>query len=346
MNVLVTGGAGFIGSALVERLLAGGHRVAVVDDLSSGDRGRVPAQASFFEVDVGAAELDRVFAAAAPRAVVHLAAVSCVAESVRAPGRAAAVNVSGTVNVLGRCAAHGVRRFVFASSGGALYGDSAPLPTPEDWPASPVSPYGTSKASAEARVAAMGRDARMGYAILRYGNVYGPRAGSGRGAGVIPAFCGAVLAGVAPVIHGDGLQERDYVHIDDAVGAALRALAFDGDGVFNIGAGESRTVREVFRAVAAAARYRGGAAFAAAPPGEVRRSRLDVQRARRRLGWTARVAFDDGIARTLRALRGHLPGSRRFSTPRSSRPGVPRSANGRRSRSQGTDRGRANPGAA
>ena len=133
-------------------------------------------------------------AASALRAVVHLATVSDVAESVRAPRRAAAVNVGGTVNVLGRCAAHGVRRFVFASTGGALYGDSAPLPTPEDWPPSPLSPYGASKAAAEARVAAMARGVGMGYAILRYGNVYGPRTGPGRSAGVVPAFCRAVFS--------------------------------------------------------------------------------------------------------------------------------------------------------
>ena len=301
MNVLVTGGAGFIGSRLVARLLAAGHRVSVVDDLSTGDRGRVPAEAELFEVDVVAAALDRAFAAAAPRAVVHLAAVSDVAASVCDPARAAAVNVGGTVNVLGRCAAHGVRRVVFASTGGALYGDAAPLPTPEDWPPSPPSPYGASKAAAEARVAALAGGAGMGVAILRYGNVYGARGGAC--AGVVPAFCRAVLAGVPPAIHGDGLQERDYLYVDDAVAATERALAFDGDGVFNIGTGSSRTVREVFEAVAAAAGYRGGPAFAAAPPGEVRRSRLDVRRARQRLGWSARVGFADGVAGTLRELR-------------------------------------------
>ncbi len=307
MNVLVTGGAGFIGSRLVARLLAAGHRVSVVDDLSTGDRGRVPAGARLFEVDIVAAALDRAFAASAPGAVVHLAAVADVAESVRAPGRAAAVNVGGTVKLLGRCAAHGVRRFVFASTC-AVYGDSAPLPTPEDWPPAPPSPYGTSKAAAEARVAAMASGAGMRYAILRYGNVYGPRGGPC--AGVVPAFCRAVLAGVPPTIHGDGLQERDYLHVDDAVAATVRALAFDGDGVFNIGTGTSRTVREVFEAVAAAAGYRGGPAFAAAPPGEVRRARLDVRRARERLGWTARMAFAGGVAATLRELRAAAGGGR------------------------------------
>lgn len=298
MDVLVTGGAGFIGSALVAGLLAAGHRVTVVDDLSTGNPARVDRRAAIVEADVGSADLAGAFATA-PEAVFHLAAQSSVGESVRAPLRTAAVNVSATVNLLEQCAAHGVRRFVFGSTGGALYGDPAPLPTPEDHPPSPVSPYGASKAAAESFVAAMSRAAGMRFTILRYANVYGP--GEAARASVVTAFCRAVLDGVRPVIHGDGLQQRDYVYVDDVVEANLRALEWRDGGVFNIGTGTARTVRQVFDAVAAAAGYRGGPAFAEARPAEVRDSCLDVRRAQRLLGWSARVPFGEGIQRCLRS---------------------------------------------
>ena len=194
-------------------------------------------------------------------------------------------------------AAHGVRRFVLASTGGALYGDAAPLPTPESEPPAPASPYGASKAAAEAWAAAMTGLAGMRCTILRYGNVYGPGQ-AGDGSGVVAAFARAMLGGEPPVIYGDGLQERDYVHVADVVDAHLRALG-GGEGVFNLGTGTARTVREVFEAVAAATGYGGAPVHAPARPGELRRSCLDVRRAARVLGWTARVPFADGIARTV-----------------------------------------------
>ena len=299
MNVLVTGGAGFIGSALVERLVAAGHRVAVIDDCSSGTPERVSAGAALHEADIATADLGAAFRSAAPQTVVHLAARSSVAESVRAPGRNAAVNVCGTVNLLEQCMAHGVGRFVFASTGGALYGDGAPLPTPESHPPAPVSPYGASKAAAEAYVGAMGRAAGMRCTTLRYGNVYGPGQAAGGEAGVVAAFARAMLEGVRPVIYGDGRQARDYVYVDDVVEAHLAVLDEDGEGVFNLGTGRARTVREVFEAVAGAARYEGEPVHAPARSGDLRRSCLDAGRAKRVLGWRPRVAFADGIGRTV-----------------------------------------------
>ena len=303
MNILVTGGAGFIGAALVERLVGAGHRVAVVDDCSTGIADRVCARATLHEADIAGPELGAVFAAAAPQAVFHLAARTSVAGSVSAAGRDAAVNVCGTVHVLEHCAAHGVRRFVFGSTGGALYGDPAPLPTPEDHPPAPVSPYGASKLAGEAYVATMSRLAGMRYTILRYGNVYGPGQGARGEAGVVAAFARAMLEGVRPAVHGDGRQQRDYVYVGDAVEAGLRALDGEGDGVFNIGTGRARTVREVFEAVAAAAGHGGEPEHREARPGEVRRSCLDPRRAGRVLGWRARVPFAEGIGRTVGAMR-------------------------------------------
>ena len=311
MNVLVTGGAGFIGAALAERLVAGGHRVAVVDDGSGGDARRLHGVAAFLEADVSDADLGGFLAATKPEAVMHLAAQADVGESLRAPRRGAVVNVCGTVNVLQHSAAAGVRRFVLASTGGAIYGNSAPRPTPETCPARPLSPYGASKAAAETYVLAMSPPAGMRYTILRHGNVYGPGRGLSGGPGVVSAFARAMLRGERPVIYGDGLNERDYVHVSDVAEAHLHALHADGDGVFNIGSGRPRTVRDVFAAVARAAGYGGDPVHMEARPGEQRRSCLDVSRARRVLGWQAAVPFELGIAQTVASLRADAAGERR-----------------------------------
>ncbi len=303
MNVLLTGGAGFIGSALLDRLVAEGHRVAVVDDCSAGDADRAARAAAFHRADISAAGLGGIFAAEAPEAVFHLAARTGVGESVRDPLRSAAVNVCGTVRVLRHSLASGVRRFVFASTGGALYGAAAPLPTPEEAPVDPLSPYGASKAAAETYVRTMGRLGGMRCAILRLANVYGPGQGTFGESGVVAAFARAMFDGARPSIHGDGLAERDYVHVRDAVEAHVLALHASGDGVFNIGSGTARTVLEVYGAVARAAGYAGQPVHRQARPGEARRACLDVRRARRVLGWTAAVPFAEGIAETVRAMR-------------------------------------------
>ncbi len=300
---MVTGGAGFIGAALVGRLVTAGHRVSVVDDCSSGCAARVEAAATLHRADIVNDDLAAVFACAAPEAVLHFAAQSGVAESVARPCENAMVNVCGTARVLERCAAHGVARFVLASTGGALYGEGTGAAAREDAAPAPVSPYGASKAAAELYTVSLSRLAGMRWTILRYANVYGAGDERRREPGVVTAFARAMLDGAAPAVHGDGLQERDFVHVDDAVEAVLAALQAEGDGTYNIASGRSRTVREVFAAVAAAAGYEGVAVRAAARPGAVRRSRLDVGRAREVLGWTARVDFGEGVERTVQSLR-------------------------------------------
>ena len=317
MNVLITGGAGFIGSALARALLADGHRVTVLDDGSSAlepvDSPAVnppgAAAPARVEADVTDPGIGAAFAAARPEAVIHLAALASVVESLRAPLRCTAVNVSGTVNVLQHSLACGVRRFVFASTGGALYGESPSGAMPETAPCAPTSPYGASKAAAEAYVGAMSRAGAMRYAILRLGNVYGAVPGGAAGPGVVAAFARAMLAGRRPVIYGDGLSERDFVHIDDVVKAHLAALALSGDGVFNIASGRARTVRQVFDTVAGAAGYPGEPRYAPPRPGELRLSRLDAARARRELGWRAKVAFERGVVHTLASMRDPAAGA-------------------------------------
>ena len=332
MNILVTGGAGFIGSALVARLVGAGHRVTAVDDCSAGSASRVCAGAGFHRADVATSALAGAFASCAPEAVVHLAARTRVAGPPARLAQEAAANVRGTRNVLAHCAAGGVRHFVFASSGGALYGDGAPLPTPEDRPPAPVSPYGASKAAGEAWVMALGRRAGMRCTILRYANVYGPGRPGHASPDVVTAFARAMLAGARPVVYGDGRSVRDYVHVDDAVEAAVLALAAGRAGVFNIGTGTARSVAEVFEALAAAAGYEGEPVHAPARPGELARSCLDARLAARALGWRPRVAFAEGVEGTVRALRppARRPG-RGSGPPVGTAPGAhtaPRGAHG------------------
>ncbi len=302
MRTLVTGGAGFIGSHIVDALVEAGHEVALVDDFSTGKPAYVSSGAVVHQADIRAPELAAAFANASPEVVFHVAAHASVSESVRDPQRDAEVNVLGTLNVLRECAAHGVGRIVFSSTGGALYGEPERLPADERHPARPLSPYGASKASGEAYVAAMSQLAGMRYAVLRYANVYGPRQDPNGEAGVVAIFIGSMLAGKQPTIYGDGFHERDYVYVDDVVRANLLAMESARDGAFNIGTGRGTTVREVFDACASATRYAGEPRYAPERQGDVRRVYLDAALAGRELGWRAEVGFAEGIARVVAAM--------------------------------------------
>ena len=299
----MTGGAGFIGSHLVDRLVADGHGVAVVDVLATGKRTNVNPQAALYEIDVRSPALAAAFEAARPEAVFHVAAHASVSESVRDPMHDAEVNVLGTLNVLQQCAAYGVKRIVFSSTGGALYGEPERLPADEEHPVRPLSPYGASKAAAEAYVRTLCALSGIRHTILRYGNVYGPRQDPFGEAGVVAIFASAMLRGQRPTIFGDGSHERDYVYVDDVAQANVLALARDEDGVYNIGTGQGATVAQVFDALAGATDYGGGAEHAAERPGDVRRIYLDVRRAERELGWRATAPLGEGIRRTVDAMR-------------------------------------------
>ncbi|MGH7691769.1 MAG: NAD-dependent epimerase/dehydratase family protein [Candidatus Dormibacteria bacterium] len=303
MRVAVTGGAGFIGSHLSDRLLADGHQVVVIDDLSSGRREQVSPEASFHRLSVTSEWLPRVVRRERPEVIYHLAAQIDVRASVSDPLRDASVNVLGTVRLLEAAVRAGVRRLVFVSSGGAIYGDTQLLPTPETHPLRPDSPYGAAKAAGEAYLSAFANSFGLETAVLRPGNVYGPRQDPRGEAGVIAIFAGMLLTGNAPLINGDGLQTRDYVFVDDVVEAALVLL--DGPlGQYNIGTGRESSVLEVAQALAqAVSTLRPGSILP--PPrhgpgraGEQRRSCLDCALAKSRLGWAARVDLSEGISRT------------------------------------------------
>jgi UDP-glucose 4-epimerase len=310
MNCLVTGGAGFIGSHIVDALIERGHRVVVVDNLSSGRRSNLSnalaAGAVLHEADVrDAGALREVFAAVRPDVVFHLAAQIDVRYSVEHPAGDAEVNVLGTIAVLEAARAYGVRRVVNTSTGGGLYGDATVLPTPEDHPIRPLAPYGQGKYAAEGYCGLYTRLHGLSTVSLRYGNVYGPRQDAYGEAGVVAIFSGRLASGLRPTVFGDGSQTRDWVEVSDVARANLLAADAGPEvtGPVNIGTGREVSVIDVLGTLIRV--YGGGPVepeFAPARPGEVQRSCLDVRRAREALGWEGQVGLEDGLRRILATL--------------------------------------------
>jgi UDP-glucose 4-epimerase len=304
MRVLVTGGAGFIGSHIVDRLVAAGHAVTIVDNLSTGRAELVHPAATLHRCDIRSARLADVFAAARPEAVVHVAAQAEVRRSVTDPLVDASINVLGSIAVLEAGRRAGVSRVVYTSTGGAAYGDTDVLPTPEDHPARAASPYGVSKVTAERYLECWRGLTGMSTLALRLANVYGPRQNPAGEAGVVAIFAYRLLRGEPCVVNGDGEQTRDYVYVEDVADAVARAVSRpDATGVTNIGTGVETSVNDVYRRLARAARVDRPAVHGPAKPGEQRRSALDPARAKTLLGWTPSVALDEGMARTLESFR-------------------------------------------
>jgi UDP-glucose 4-epimerase len=309
MDCLVTGGAGFIGSNLVDALIARGDRVTVIDNLSTGKRenlaGALARGAVLDEVDVGdAASVADVFARARPEIVFHLAAQIDVRLSVDDPAFDAGANVLGTIAVLGAALSNGARRIVNTSTGGGLYGDAGLLPTPEDYPIRPLAPYGMGKYAAEGYCELYTRLHGLSSVSLRYGNVYGPRQDVHGEAGVVAIFCGHLIEGRRPTIFGDGRQTRDWVDVSDVVRANLLAASSGLTGPINIGRGQETSVIELVDALREAGdgRLLPDPQFAPERPGEVRRSCLDVTRAWVQLGWEPEVGLKQGLRTILAGL--------------------------------------------
>jgi UDP-glucose 4-epimerase len=312
MRTLVTGGAGFIGSNLVDALVARGDDVVVVDDLSSGREGNlegaVDAGARLVVGDITDPEaVDSVFASHAPQQVFHLAAQIDVRKSVADPVFDLHLNVGGTINLLLASREAGVERYLFASTGGAIYGEGAgrELPLKEDADRRPDAPYGQSKLAAEGYVDLFARLHGLSAAALRLGNVYGPRQDPHGEAGVVAIFCGALLEGSSPKVFGDGLQTRDYIYVGDVVSAFLAASDSDVTGALNIGTGREATVLEVGAAIAAAYGEEFEPEMAAPRPGEVERIAIDPARAREKLGWQADMALEEGLRLTAEWARSN-----------------------------------------
>jgi UDP-glucose 4-epimerase len=309
MNCIVTGGAGFIGSNLVDALIARGDRVTVIDNLSTGKRANleraVQGGARLVVADVrDSGVVTGIFESARPDVVFHLAAHIDVRHSVEHPADDATANVLGTIGVLEAARAVGARKVVNTSTGGGLYGNADVLPTPEDHPIRPLAPYGQGKYAAEGYCELYTRLHGLRTVSLRYGNVYGPRQDVQGEAGVVAIFCGALIDGRRPTVFGDGRQTRDWVDVSDVARANLMAAEADATGPFNIGRGEETSVLDLIDALSDVS-GRGPLAepkFAPERPGEVSRSCLDVTRARTELGWEAQVQLRDGLRTILASL--------------------------------------------
>ncbi len=299
-TVVVTGGAGFIGSTLADALVASGREVHVIDDLSTGHRENVPGAAEFHEIDIrDASAVHRVVTACGARTMFHLAAQADVRRAIADPAFDADVNITGTLSVLEGARATGAR-VVFAATGGGVYGeyDGLPIPTPETAEPRPMSHYGQSKLAGEGYCALYGRLYGVPTVRLRLGNVYGPRQDPHGEAGVVAIFSGRVIAGEPVTVFGDGEQTRDYVYVDDVVDAFLRAETGPPGETLNIGTGREVSVLDLVRILGG-----GEPAFEAARAGELSRSCLDPQRAAQVLGWEPGTQVEIGLPRTLAAIR-------------------------------------------
>lgn len=306
MKVLVTGGAGFIGSHLVDACVAEGHEVVVVDDLFTGHRGNVHPAARFIEMDIRSEKLQSLFRAERFEVVFHQAARGNVRASMDDPWVYAAVNVEGGINVLEAARRTGTRKVVYASTGGCVYGELRYAPADERHPIQPRDPYGASKASFELYLSVYQLNYGLAYTILRYPNVYGPRQDPFGEAGVVSIFAGQMLLNKPAIINGDGEQSRDYVFVDDVVRANLLVADRGDHDVFNLGWGRGTTVNEIFRKLRLLTGYTGEEQHGPEKLGEVRRNDLDASKIRRALGWVPEVTIDEGLRRTVEFVSARI----------------------------------------
>jgi UDP-glucose 4-epimerase len=306
MKVLVTGGAGFIASHIADAMIDAGHDVLVLDDLSSGKRENLNPKAKFYPLDVRDAAVADLFAKERPEVMCHHAAQMDVRKSVADPVFDAQVNLVGLLNLLENGRRNGLRRVLFASTGGAIYGEQDVFPCPETHKTEPLSPYGIAKLASERYLHFYHVQYGISWAALRYANVYGPRQNPHGEAGVVAIFTEKLLRGEQPVINGDGLQSRDYVYVDDLVRANLLALTSDYSGPLNLGNGIETNVNELFHRLAKICGSSAPERHGPAKAGEQRRSVIDSRLADRVLGWKPQVSLEDGLRRTVEYIRRQL----------------------------------------
>ena len=309
-TALVTGGAGFIGSHLVDRLVSQGFRVVVIDNLSTGKLKNLNPAATFHHVDITNKSVVEVFQREQPDLVFHLAAQASVSVSTKDPIHDSDINVMGTLRLLEAARRCGIEKFIYSSTGGALYGEPQYTPCDENHPIVPLSPYALSKYVGELYLQLYHRLYLLNYTTLRYGNVSGPRQEPHGEAGVVAIFTQAMLEGKQPQIFGDGNQERDFVYIDDVVEANLAAIERGDADAFNIGTGEKTSVNRIFESIQSIIKYRWGPEHGPARPGEVYQISLDGSKAARELGWTPKATLEEGLGQTVEYFRENVKAAR------------------------------------
>ncbi|MGD2048645.1 MAG: NAD-dependent epimerase/dehydratase family protein [Chloroflexota bacterium] len=304
MKVLVTGGAGFIGSHVVDLYLEEGYDVVVVDDLSTGREINLNPQATFYKIDIRSQDLGEIFRSEKPDYVNHHAAQMDVRYSVEQPIFDADVNILGSLNLLEYARQYDVQRFVYISSGGAVYGEPIHLPCDEEHPIAPISPYGASKYAVEQYLYMYYLNYGLEYAVLRYANVYGPRQNPQGEAGVVAIFTNQMLAGRQAIINGDGEQERDFVYVKDCARANLLATTTGvPNGVYNLGSGIGTSINELFFTLKKLTGYQAGPFHGPEKLGETRRIYLNAEKARRELGWVPATELEAGLRETIAYYR-------------------------------------------
>jgi UDP-glucose 4-epimerase len=306
VKVLVTGGAGFIASQIVDAYVERSHEVFVFDDLSTGQKSNLNPEATFHQVDIANANAVKLIEQIKPDLLNHHAAQMDVRHSVADPQFDARVNILGFINLLEACKNAGTKKIIFASSGGAVYGEQETFPAAEDHATRPSSPYGVSKRTGELYLSYYHQAFGLPYIALRYANVYGPRQSNKGEAGVVAIFISLLLAGKIPVINGDGKQTRDYVYVSDVVNANVAALESPFVGELNIGTGVETDVVTLFQSLRQGAGSKLAARHGPAKIGEQRRSCLSAQRAGAILGWRPQVSLREGLERTIAYYRGNV----------------------------------------
>jgi len=302
MKVLVTGGAGFIGSHIVDALVERGYQVVVVDDLSTGRRENVNPAAAFYQTDICSPELERIFERERPEIVSHQAAQTVIQRSSEDPFFDAEQNILGSLNLILLCVRYGVKKLVYASSAG-VYGEPQYRPVDENHPVAPISYYGISKHTVEHYLHVCHLDTSLSYAVLRYSNVYGPRQNPKGEAGVVAIFSRQMLQGERPTIFGKGDKTRDYIYVADVVMANLLVMERNVNGVYNIGTGVETTDQEMFDILAGLTGYRGDPHYAPVRKGEIYRICLDCSKAKKELGWQPRFPLREGLTETVNYYR-------------------------------------------
>jgi UDP-glucose 4-epimerase len=304
MKILVTGGAGFIGSHVVDYFIAAGHQVVVVDNLATGYERNLNPQATFYNMDIRSPELAEVFERERPEVIDHHAAQIDVRHSVAEPTYDADINILGSINLLQNAVKYQVAKVIYISSGGAIYGEPCYLPCDEDHPIEPLSPYGVSKHTVEHYLHLYHHNYGLPYTVLRYANVYGPRQDPNGEAGVIAIFAGQMLNGEEPVINGDGEQERDFVYVEDCARANVLALDNGQATAYNIGNGISTTVNEIWEMIKEITGYDEPPNYGPAKMGDVERIYLDIAKACQELDWEPRMDLKEGLRQTVQFVHG------------------------------------------